>query len=142
MELLLSPKSTYLLDASVEVLHEQSIEWLNEIAFWRDESAFLYSLFANKTLKFVPVNSKKDIEKIEKELLAMTCEDLDKLQHEVEDHEKFLDLLLKNDHLDKETYKRKHHALTLTFSEFEKRFKFLKKEIFALAEAIDKTKSK
>ena len=65
MELLTSPKSTYLLEAGLDVLHEQSIEWLNEIAFWRDETAFFYSLVAKKTLEAVPVKAKSYIEKTE-----------------------------------------------------------------------------
>lgn len=85
MELLTTPKTAYLLDAGLEVLHAQAIEWLSEIEFWRDESAFFYTLVVNKTLKFVPVNAKNSIEKIEKELVSITGGDLDDLQKEVED---------------------------------------------------------
>ena len=42
MELLTSPKSMYLLDAGIEVLHEQSNEWLNEIAFGETKLLFLF----------------------------------------------------------------------------------------------------
>ncbi|MGZ4034180.1 MAG: hypothetical protein ACXVPU_08330 [Bacteroidia bacterium] len=141
MELLLSPKSAYLLDASLEVLHEQSTDWLNEIAFWRDESAFFYSLIVKKTLKSVPLSAKSQIQKIEKELLAITGGELDKLQHEVEVHEKYLNLLMESEHYDKEIYRTKHHELSLKFSQFEKRFKSLKKDIFSLVELIDKSKN-
>ncbi|MBA3706528.1 MAG: hypothetical protein H0W84_11715 [Bacteroidetes bacterium] len=48
MELLANPKSKYLLDAGLEILHEQSIEWLNDIEFWHDEIAFFYSLVIKK----------------------------------------------------------------------------------------------
>ena len=40
MELLTSPKATYLLEADLVILHEESQEWLNDISFWRDEIAF------------------------------------------------------------------------------------------------------
>jgi len=50
MELIESSKAAYLLDAGLGVLHEQSIEWLSEIDFWRDEAVFFYSLIVKKPL--------------------------------------------------------------------------------------------
>lgn len=138
MELLQSPKSMYLLDAGLEVLHAQSNEWLNEIAFWRDEAAFFYSLVVKKTLKSVPVNTKNNIEIIEKELISITGGDLDELQHAVEEHERFLTHLLESKLLKEEFYRSKHKELTVKFTQFEKRFKSLKKEVFALVELINK----
>ena len=50
MKLLTTPKTAYLLEAGLEVFHGQSNEWLNEIAFWKDESAFLFTLIVKKHL--------------------------------------------------------------------------------------------
>lgn len=138
MELLTSPKSTYLLEAGLEVLHEQSNEWLSEIAFWKDEAAFFYSLVVKKTLKSVPVNAKSNIESIEKELINITGGELDELQKEVELHEHFLSYLLESKHLNEDSYRNKHQQLILKFDQFEKRFKSLKREVFALVELINK----
>jgi hypothetical protein len=44
MKLLSNPKTEYLLDASFEYLHNESLEWLNEMDFWRDEMAFFQKL--------------------------------------------------------------------------------------------------
>ncbi len=140
MELLTSPKSQYLLEAGLDVLHAQSNEWLNEIAFWRDEAAFFYTLMVKKTLKYVPVNAKNSIEKIEKELISITGGELDELQKNVEQHEIFLSALLKSKRLNEESYREKHGQLAFEFHEFEKRFKSLKKEVFNLVEQINRNK--
>jgi hypothetical protein len=141
MELLTSPKTTYLLEAGIEVLHEQSNEWLSEIAFWRDEAAFLYSLVVIKTLKSVPVSAKANIETIEKELVSITGGELDKLQKTVESHELFLAELLENYNHKDEGYRQQHQQINTAIVQFEKRFKLLKKEVFKLAEQAAKDKN-
>lgn len=140
MKLLTPPKPIYLLDVDIEMLHEQSTEWLSEIAFWRDEAAFFSSLIIKKTLKSVPVSAKNRIKNIEKELISITIDDLDKLQKSVEQHEKFLSNLLRTESHEEETYRKKHHELAQTFVQFEKRFKALKKEVFSIVEMIAQPK--
>ena len=137
--LLTTPKATYLLEAGLEVLHSQSNEWLSELAFWRDESAFFYTLLVNKTVKFVHINAKSSIKGIEEELIRITGNDLSNLQTEVEQHEVFLTDLLESTYLKEENYRKRHEELTLKFYQFEKRFKDLKREIFQLVGQIDKT---
>lgn len=142
MKLLTSPKTTYLLDADIEVLHEQSNEWLNEIAFWYDELSFLHSLVIKKTLKSVPLNSKNSIEKIENELIRLTGGDLDRLKLTIETHEKLLvDILEKKKNTNEEIYRGKHRQLTNEFHQFENRFKLLKKDVFDLVKMIVKNEN-
>lgn len=138
MKLINTPKTVYLLEAGLEVLHAQSNEWLNEIAFWKDESAFLYTLIVKKTLKSVPVAAKKSIEKIEQELIDITGGELDQLQKDVEHHHTFLNDLLESKYLPESNYRSEHEQLTIKFRKFEKRFKGLKSEIFDLVQQIDK----
>ncbi|HSH65632.1 MAG TPA: hypothetical protein VLB84_07505 [Bacteroidia bacterium] len=140
MKLLTTTKTTYLLEAGLEVPHAQCNEWLNEIAFWRDESAFFYTLVINKKLKSVPVNAKSSINKIEQELLNITGGDLDALQKEVEQHETFLNDLLESKYMKEENYRKSHEQLTFKFYQFEKRFKDLKREVFKLVKKINKSK--
>lgn len=140
MNILTSPKTMLLLDAGIEVLHEQSTEWLNEIAFWKDEAAFFYSLIVKKTLNSVPVKAGPMLEKIEKELVSITVEELNELQKVVEQHEEFLGQLVENNHLGEESYRASHKQLMNRLAEFEKRFKALKQDVFALAKLIDKNK--
>lgn len=142
MKLLVSPKKTYLLDAGIEVLHEQSNEWLNEIAFWQDELAFLYTLVVRKTLKAVPVNAKESIVEIENELVRLTSGELDNLRQKVEEHEKLLLSLFERKVAgDEGAYRDKHHQLVTEFDQVEKRVKLLKRRVFELAGQIAKTQN-
>lgn len=139
MKLLTPTKKNYLLDAGIEILHEQSNEWLSEIAFWYDEVAFLYSLVVKKTLKSVPLTAKSIIEKTESELTKLTGGELDTLKTSIEQHEKFLSSIMeRNDISNEELYRDKHHQLTLEIADFERRFKSLKKDVFKLVELIVK----
>ena len=138
MNLLTPSKATLLLNAGLEVLHEQSREWLSEIAFWKDEAAFFYSLMVKKTLDFVPLDSEKEISHIEKELISITADDLNELQKSVERHESFLTDLLEYVNKDPKNYREEHEKITNQITAFEQRFKTLKKEVFAFVENIDK----
>ncbi|MBI2271118.1 MAG: hypothetical protein HYU69_12300 [Bacteroidetes bacterium] len=139
MKLLTSPTSAYLLEAGLEVLHQQSNEWRSEIAFWRDETAFFYALVVRKTGKEVPVNSKKSLELIEAELIRITGGELDELQQEVDLHEYFLSHMLQIRKEDQMDYREKHKQMAAKFDSFEKRFKALKKEIFKVVESLKNT---
>lgn len=142
MKLLTPTKKNYLLDAGIEILHEQSNEWLSEIAFWYDEVAFLYSLVVKKTLKSVPLNARSIIEKTESELTKLTGGELDELKFSIEQHEKFLlSVIERKDITNEELYRDRHHQLTLQMEDFERRFKFLKKDVFKLVELVVKTEN-
>src|SRR5581483_6257400 len=94
MKTLKMSTSDYLLTAGVETLHAQSIEWLEEIAFWRDETAFLYALEVTKTGKKVPVAAKNKLKKADDELVKIAGGELDTLYAKVEEHESLLDRIL------------------------------------------------
>ena len=137
MKLLTTSKRSYLLDAGTEILHEQSNEWLSEIAFWYDEVAFLYSLVVKKTIKFVPLEAKGIIEKTEFELNNLTSGELDNLKLVVEKHEKLLsNIIEQRDHTIEEIYREKHYQLTREIEKMERRMKLLKKDVFNLVELV------
>ena len=132
MKTLERANTAHLLETGIEALHSQSMEWLEDIAFWRDEAAFLYALEMRKTLVSVPVNAKNKIQKIEDELVKISGGDLDSLYNEVEKHESYLDEMLESKREDEEEYREKHKQIGDKVSRFEKRFRNLKKEIFDL----------
>jgi hypothetical protein len=140
MESTLTPKSNYLLEAGIEILHEESIEWLNEITFWHEECTFLFTLFVKNIQKLnpAPVSSKEELLHIERELLQLQRSggELDSLKHEVEQHERFLALLLENQLGSERNYRDEHKALAGNFMVFEKRFKDLKKDIFVFVKKL------
>ena len=132
MNTLKSASSNYFLDLGLETLHEQSMEWISDIAFWRDELAFLYALEVKKTLKEVPVHAKNKLAHIESELLKLSSGDIDSLYDEVVAHERFLNKLLESRKEDEASYREKHIQITNKAADFFLRFKTLKKEIFEI----------
>lgn len=119
----------------MEELHQQSIEWLNEIVFWRDETAFFYTLIVSDTLHNVPEKYEIKRIKIEDELIKISSGELDTLEKEVELHERYLDILIKGRRADEEIYRDIHKDLMFKFYDFEAKLKSLKKEIFSLVES-------
>ncbi|HXP48819.1 MAG TPA: hypothetical protein VN922_02635 [Bacteroidia bacterium] len=136
MNTLKSASANYLLDLGLETLHEQSMEWISDIAFWRDEIAFLYALEISKTLKEVPISAKKRLETIENDLVKVAGGDLDSLYDDVTAHERFLNKLLESKREDEESYREKHAELAEKISYFNTHFRKLKREIFDLVKQI------
>jgi hypothetical protein len=132
MNILNTATAKYLLDLGLESLHEQSMEWISDIAFWRDEVSFLYALEVEKTLKEVPVSAKRKIGLVEEELVKMAGDDLDDLYTQVTTHERFLNHLLGSSKEDEETYREKHLLLAEKIDTFNVRLRLLKKEIFEI----------
>jgi hypothetical protein len=137
MKLLTSPKTVYLLEAGLEVLHEESLEWLNEITFWRDETAFFYSLIVTRIPETL-AETKKELEKIEKELISISTDELNELENKVTEHEKLLRYLVDCREEDQSDYRQKHLELSQKIHLLEKRLKTLKKNIFGLIVKMDK----
>lgn len=136
MELLTSPKATYLLEAGLEILHEQSNEWLNDISFWKEEIAFFYAIIIKKTHVSVPLDAKDSLQQIEEELGLISGGELEKLQKEVEEHEKSLYMFLKKKTGTERAYRETHKKLAHEFEDFEKKFREIKRNIFSLIKVL------
>jgi len=136
MKMLTTPKAKYLLEGGLEVLHSQSIEWLSEIEFWRDETAFLYAYILKKGTHSIPSRAKDIMHKIEKELIRLRGEELNELQEIVEKHEVYLGKIIEFSDEDEESYRDKHRTLTFKFHQLESRIKSLKKEVYNLTKMI------
>lgn len=130
MEKLLTPaKASFLLEAPLEVLHEESLEWLEEIEFWKDETAFFYSLIIKRT-KNSPLLKTKQFKDIERHLIYISAEKLDDLKLEVKQHEKFLKRIIEDIRLDEQLYRSRHKQIAKKLNSFEKEFKDMKRKIF------------
>jgi hypothetical protein len=138
MNILTSPKKNYLLEAGLDVLHQESTEWLNEIDFWRDEAYFFYTLITNKAWSAVPSASGPLLQKIESELSAITLNDLNRLSEEVSEHEALLGSLIATKFADPSAYRDTHRELGEKFSAFAARFRALKMQVFELVKLVDK----
>jgi hypothetical protein len=129
MELLTSPKMQYLLDASLESLHQESQEWLNEIAFWSDEVAFFYKLLQKKEMK--RSFPSKDLATIEKELVRINSEEIEKVRTGVASHEKLLSTVTRSHSIAEErVYREAHRKLLMDVFRLYADIRAFKKDVF------------
>ena|SRR3972149_8398295 len=134
MELLAPAKKTYMLEAPLEILHQESLEWLEEIEFWKDEVAFFCTLILRKTKKTTSLLQAKEAKSIENHLVYISAEKLDDLKMEVQAHEHFLSKMMEDVKQDEKMYRSKHRDLSKKFQDFENGIKVLKMKIFQLIE--------
>jgi|ERR1035437_3269635 hypothetical protein len=123
MQQIASAKSSFLLDEPLEVLHSESMEWLEELELLKDESVFLHALIIGKAKQNLSVFKAKESKDIEKHLIYVSAEKLDDLKIEVLTHERFLARLMDNMNLDEQLYRRRHKAITEKIHACEKEFK-------------------
>ncbi len=132
MEKLLAPsRSTFLLEAPLEVLHEESLEWLDEIEFCKDEAAFFYSLIL-KRAKELPLLKTKQAKNVESHLIYFSAERMDDMKIEISSHEKFLSRIIDRPDLDEQLYRKRHKEISQKFHEFMQEFRQMKRKIFEL----------
>ena len=137
MELIESPKSAYLLEASLEVFHFESNEWLSEIALWKDETAFFQKLLEIIAPKAKTPIQKVQLERLENKNIYYRHEVLNEMKNNVVLHEKYLSDLLDTTIEDSEqAYREKHKFISDNVLNFKSEFKNLKKQLFALSEEI------
>jgi len=121
-------KKELLLGAGLDVLHQESREWQETIAFWKDETRFFADL----------LQKKKTEEGIESEYGKM-LENLDKIHENLFDyladdivgHEKLLSRLHKGEKgLADADYRDKHRTLQQRMDLFTSDFREFKKMVF------------
>jgi len=134
MKQITSAKKAFLLEAPLEVLHTESLEWLEEIEFWKDESSFFYSLIIGKTKQNPSAFTTKASKDIEKHLIYVSAEKLDDLKIEVQAHERFLARIMDNIKIDEQLYRIRHKAIAEKIHAFETEYKEMKRTIFLTVE--------
>lgn len=125
-----SAKRMILLEAPLELVHQQSQEWIEELLFWRDECAFLYTLIRNSPNS--PLLKTRQAKSIEKQLLAISADRLDDMLSEISEHEKFLADVIEGKSKDEDLLRRRHRIISGSMSKLEQDFKKLKRQIFGL----------
>lgn len=114
-----------LLGASLDVLHQESREWLETIAFWKDETKFFANLLnknKNKTSEYLDML--KNLDKIHENLF-------DYLEDDIKQHERFLSRLIKGQKgLSDMDYREKHRKLGERIDLFTNDFREFKKMVF------------
>ena len=114
-----------LLGASLEMLHQESIEWLDTIAFWKDETKFFANLLKNKDSKSSEfAKMLENLNKIHENLF-------DYLEDDIVLHENLLSRLHKGEKgLSDWDYREKHRSLGERIDLFTNDFREFKKMVF------------
>lgn len=131
--------SRYVEWLNADQMHKHALEWLSELRFIKDEHLFFedlikwYTLDLLKPQKFV--YNKKVIDKIN------TSKKRNKVFIEaVKEHANKLQIMLDDiiQPLEEEAYKKEHINLILEISEFEKKYRTLKTQLFDIIKTIKK----
>jgi hypothetical protein len=123
-----SPKTASLLGAGLDILHQESREWIETVAFWKDETKFFDTLLKNKEAAAggMPEYGKmlQNLDKIHGSLY-------DYLMNDIMEHEKLLSRLIKGEKgLADGDYRDRHRQLGERIAIFEKDIREFKKMVF------------
>ncbi len=125
--------------SSPEELHQETLNWLSELRFIKDEIQFLNSLIENYTLNLI---SGEIYKKSFRVITELSKEDkvLKELLKEVAAHSNKMEILVDGeDQIQEEkAFKVEHHALKIKVLSYESDFRKTKKEIFMLIKRIMK----
>lgn len=133
MELLTRLKTEYLLDVPLEALHAETLAWLNELGFWVDEMSFFYKLIHHD--KFSSAFPSEQVADIEKELISLKSEKLDRLRAGIASHERLLASLFNPpSSADDQTYRDNHRRLHTDMFILQEEIRRFKQRIFSFYE--------
>jgi hypothetical protein len=121
-------KNVFLLGASLEILHQESREWMDIVGFWKDETKFFEDLLNKKQ----PSDKDKALHaQLIISLKNVSLELLNSLEDDIKDHEKLLSSLIKESKgISDWTYREKHKQLKTRIEKINKDFNTFKKLIF------------
>lgn len=119
------PKTELLLGAGLNVLHQESREWQETVAFWKDETRFFADLLQKKESKLSEYGKMlQNLDEIHKNLF-------DYLADDIVAHERQLSRLYKEEKgLADGDYREKHASLNKRMHLFSNDFKEFKKMVF------------
>jgi hypothetical protein len=126
-----NPKTELLLGAGLNVLHQESQEWLDTIAFWKDETRFFADLLNKKEIKESEYGKiLKNLDKVHETLF-------DYLADDIVAHEKLLARLQKGEKgISDAKYRDQHRKLNERMKIFTTDFKEFKKMVFGYAKKL------
>ncbi|WP_213521968.1 hypothetical protein [Nonlabens sp.] len=124
----LNPKTQYLLSAALDVLHYENAEWLDTIAFWKDEIRFFENLLKKKEASG---KNQTDYNKMLQNLDAIYKDLFQDLEDDVKQHEKLLsDIEQGHNGMSDAYYREQHLHLLSKIETFTTNFRIFKKIIF------------
>lgn len=124
---------------STETMHNNSLKWLSELRFIKDEQLFFDDLVKSYTLQLIEskhfTKSKAIIE-----LLSALQKETNALINTIINHEKGIKIMVDgiNQIEEENRYKTEHGKLIIKVSNFLQRYRSLKSQLFALIKSIIK----
>jgi hypothetical protein len=124
----LNPKIQYLLGAGLDILHFESREWLETIAFWKDEVRFFDNLLKKKEAS---ENNNSDYEKMLINIDKIHRDLFEDLEDSIIEHEQLLSRIeMAEKGLSDNDYREKHKHLFSRMNTFKNDFKTFKRIVF------------
>ena len=124
---------------SPDEMHSETVEWMSELKFVRDEQQFLNSLVKHYTLQLVDGDNYRKSKEIVGAILDAENE-LQRLIKEVQLHENQLEILV--DDIDQprmeQAYKETHGELIGKMHDYLEEYRGLKKRLFTLISTVIK----
>ncbi|UAM97639.1 hypothetical protein K8354_15240 [Polaribacter litorisediminis] len=123
-----NPKTALLLEAGLNVLHFESVEWLDTIAFWKDEVKFFYKILSEKESS---EKNNSDYHRMLKTLDKIHLDLFDDLEHSIIEHEKLLSKIEQGHKgVSDYEYREKHRHIYARMDTFTNDFKNFKRVVF------------
>ncbi|GAA4884478.1 hypothetical protein GCM10023311_03620 [Flaviramulus aquimarinus] len=124
---------------SAETMHGHYLKWLSELEFAEDEQLFFNDLIDTYTLQLIDSKHFNESTEIINKLNALQKE-TKALINTVINHEKGLKIMVDgiNQIPEENAYKDEHGKLIITISEFLKKYRTLKSQLFVLIKNIIK----
>jgi nitroreductase len=138
MESIKNPKVSQLPEEGIEVLHQQTISWLNQIAFWKKENSFFRYLLAGKLFPHLSFQNKRMIHEI---LDKVSDTELDELNKSVCNHERFISDVLRDKGRNDSNYRGNQKQLLQQFTDMDDSIRSLKKTLFGLVKTVNENLS-
>ncbi|MGA8852609.1 MAG: hypothetical protein WB492_00375 [Christiangramia sp.] len=130
----LNPKTELLLGAGLDVLHFESQEWLENIAFWKDEAQFFENLLMKKKAKR---EIQKEYSKMLTELDKVHKDLFSDLQDTIMEHERLLSKIENGEKgLSEENFREAHRKIKQRMITFTNDFRSFKKIVFDYAKQL------
>ncbi len=130
----LNPKTELLLGAGLDVLHVESHEWLENIAFWKDEAQFFENLLIKKKAKG---EIQKEYSKMLTELDKVHKDLFSDLQETIMKHERLLSKIENGEKgLSEENFREEHLKIKHRMTTFTNDFRSFKKIVFDYAKQL------
>ncbi len=136
MELKTKAKNNYLLHSSSEDLYARTEHWKSDVEFYRDESRFLRTLIDKYFIWLIEDGNILKVQSLSNELTQI-IQLKKELYKNITKHLMHLEELIENPFSQNEQkVKNEHLIIEDEFAEFVKKFKLLKREIFAITEHV------